>query len=265
MRMMSIASGSSGNCIYIGTDRTHILIDDGISKKRVLDGLKRLDLSMADIDAILITHEHDDHIRGLGVLERHSVTPIYGTKGVLKYISDNKNLGNMPEGIYHPVEAGQSFRIKDLEIKTVPVSHDAIDPIAYTFESGNKRAGICTDLGEYSDRIVEAFSGLNTMLIESNHDKNMLLTGPYPYMLKQRIMGNKGHLSNEDCGRLLGSVLNDGIEHVFLGHLSKENNFPDLAYETVRMEINLGDNEYKAEDFDIKVAGRDAPSDIVTI
>ena len=93
----------------------------------------------------------------------------------------------------------------------------------------------------------------------------MLLTGPYPYMLKQRIMGNKGHLSNEDCGRLLGSVLNDGIEHIFLGHLSKENNFPDLAYETVRMEINLGDNEYKAEDFDIKVAGRDAPSDIVTI
>ncbi len=265
MRMMSIASGSSGNCIYIGTDEAHILVDDGISKKKVLEGLKKLDLSADDIDAVLVTHEHDDHIKGIGVLERHSTTPIYSTKKVLNYIENNRNLGAIPEGIYHPVTSGDSFKIKDIEIQTVPVSHDAADPVAYVFTNKEKKAGIVTDLGFYDERIVKAFSNLDTMLIESNHDINMLMTGPYPYPLKQRILGERGHLSNEACGRLLGEILNDKVEHIFLGHLSKENNFPDLAFETVRMEINLGDNRFKADDFDIKVARRDAPSDIIII
>lgn len=264
MRMMSIASGSSGNCIYIGTDNTHILIDDGISKKKVLEGLAKLELTAADIDAVLVTHEHNDHIGGLGVFERHCMTPLYGTAGVLDSIASNRALGAMPDGIYHSIEAGSSFRIKDMEIQTVPVSHDSVDPVAYIVSSGDRRAGVITDLGEYTEDIVQAFSGLDTMLVESNHDINMLLTGPYPYPLKQRILGSSGHLSNEDCGHLLGEILNDKVEHVLLGHLSKENNFPDLAYETVRMEINLGDNRFNAEDFDIRVARRDVPSDIIT-
>ena len=111
MRMMSIASGSSGNCIYIGTDNAHILVDDGISRKKVLEGLAKLDLKADDIDAILVTHEHDDHIKGLGVLERHSITPIYATGGTLKGISGYKNIGAMPEGIYHSIEAGSQFNI----------------------------------------------------------------------------------------------------------------------------------------------------------
>ncbi len=264
MRMMSIASGSSGNCIYIGTENTHILIDDGISKKKVLEGLAKLELTAADIDAVLVTHEHDDHIRGLGVFERHSMTPVYGTPGVIGCISSNRALGAMPEGIYHAVDAGDSFCIKDMEIHTVPVSHDAVDPVAYIVSSGGKRAGVITDLGEYTESIVQEFSGLDTMLVESNHDINMLMTGPYPYPLKQRILGKSGHLSNEACGRLLCEILNDRVEHILLGHLSKENNFPDLAYETVRMEINLGDNRFNAGDFDIRVARRDIPSDIIT-
>lgn len=264
MRMMSIASGSSGNCIYIGTDNTHILIDDGISKKKVLDGLSRLGLAAEDIDAVLITHEHDDHIRGLGVFERHCVTPLYGTTKVMDFVASNRALGAMPEGIYHTVEAGGSFRIKDMDIQTVSVSHDALDPVAYIVSSGDRRAGVITDLGEYTEDIVEAFSDLDTMLVESNHDINMLMTGPYPYPLKQRILGRSGHLSNEACGRFLGEILNDHVEHILLGHLSKENNFPDLAYETVRMEINLGDNRFNAGDFDIRVARRDVPSDIIT-
>ncbi|MBD9028636.1 MAG: MBL fold metallo-hydrolase [Butyrivibrio crossotus] len=262
MRMMSIASGSSGNCIYIGTETTHILIDDGISRKRVIEGLTMLDIKAEDIDALLITHEHDDHTSGLGVLERHCPIPVYGTGMTLAAIENNSKLGKVPEGIFNPIHAGDSFMIGDVTIKSTSVSHDAADPVAYTFSSGKSKAGIITDLGVYTDEIVENFKNLDTVLIESNHDINMLMTGPYPYGLKQRILGGKGHLSNEDCGRLLNGILGGRTGSVFLGHLSKENNFPELAYETVRQEINLGESEFRAEDFDIKVANRSKPSDI---
>ena len=265
MRMMSIASGSSGNCIYIGTEQTHILVDAGISKKRIIEGLKAVDLTLDDIDAILITHEHDDHIKGVGVVERQSVTPLYGTNQTLEYIQNYNSLGRLPEGIYHSIIPGEEFCIKDLFFKAVSISHDAVDPVAYVFSDGTKKAGIVTDLGVYDDSVIENFKNLNTLLIEANHDINMLLTGPYPYGLKQRILSNRGHLSNESCGRLLGEIIGEDTRNVLLGHLSRENNFPDLAYETVRMEINLGDNNLKAEDFNIIVAKRSEPSEIILI
>ena len=136
MRMMSIASGSSGNCIYIGTETTHILIDDGISRKRVIEGLTMLDIKAEDIDALLITHEHDDHTSGLGVLERHCTIPVYGTGMTLAAIENNSKLGKVPEGIFNPIHAGDSFMIGDVTIKSTSVSHDAADPVAYTFSSG---------------------------------------------------------------------------------------------------------------------------------
>ena len=263
MRMMSIASGSSGNCIYVGTESTHILIDDGVSKKKVLEGLNKLDLKVEDINAVLITHEHDDHIGGLGVFERHSVTPVYGTEKVVGYIRNCSKLGSIPEGIYHSFKAGDTFKIRDIEITTTSISHDAADPVAYVLSDGRKKAGVITDLGQYDERIIDSFSNLNCMLIEANHDINMLMTGRYPYYLKQRILGTRGHLSNESCGKLLSELLNDNIEHLLLGHLSKENNFPELAYETVKNEINIADNYHKADDFDIQVAARDRASDII--
>lgn len=263
MRLMSIASGSSGNCIYIGTDTTHLIIDDGISKKRVVDGLKRLDLKPEDIDAILITHEHDDHTSGLGVFERACNIPIYGTDGTISRIKSFEKLGVMPDNIYNTFSAGDTLKFGDIIVSTTSVSHDAVDPVAYSFSDGKSKAGIVTDLGEYTKDIVEKFSNLDTILVESNHDVNMLLTGAYPYQLKQRILGEKGHLSNESCGRMLGEILGDRTQNIFLGHLSKENNFPELAFETVRMEINLGDNRFNADDFNIRVASRVEPSDIV--
>lgn len=265
MRMMSIASGSSGNCIYIGTDNTHILVDAGISKKRIIQGLEKLDLTLNDIDAIFITHEHDDHIKGVGVFERHCITPVYGTSGTLSYISNNKNLGALPDGIFHSISPGAELCIKDLCISSVSVSHDAVDPVAYCFSDGTHRMGVVTDLGVYNDEIINKFYNLNSLLIESNHDINMLLTGHYPYMLKQRILGNSGHLSNESCGRLLEEIIGPQTENILLGHLSKDNNFPELAYETVRMEINMGTKGLKAEDFNIRVASRDDTSDIISI
>lgn len=263
MRMMSIASGSSGNCIYIGSDSTHILIDDGISKKRVVEGLRLLDLSLKDIDAILITHEHDDHISGLGVLERDTTIPIYGTMKTVREILRSSKLGNLPDYIGNGFEAGESFAIGDLIVSSIPVSHDALDPVGYKVSCKGHSAGVVTDLGCYTEETVSFYQGLDVALVEANHDVNMLLTGRYPYTLKQRVLGEKGHLSNEAGGQLIGNLLNDKMRKIFLGHLSHENNFPELAYETVRNEINLGDNPFHAKDFDISVAGRDCPSEII--
>ena len=264
MRVMSIASGSSGNCIYVGDDNTHILIDTGISKKRVEEGLKLLDLSIKDIDGILVTHEHSDHISGLGVVERAGATPVYATWGTLQGIK-NTNLGKLPEGIFNTVECDIEFNIGTLKVKPVATSHDALCPCAFRVESDDKAFGLVTDLGVYDDYIVDSFSGVNCMLLEATHDIRMLETGPYPYPLKRRILGEKGHLSNEAAGQLVDRLLGDNVQEILLGHLSKENNYPELAYETVRTEIDMSFSEYHASDFKIEVAGRDKPSRIITL
>ena len=265
MRMMSIASGSSGNCIYIGTENTHILVDAGISKKRIIQGLEKLDLTLDDIDAVFITHEHDDHIKGVGVLERHSITPVYGTSGTLSYITNNKNLGALPDGIFNSISPGVELCIKDLCISSISVSHDAIDPVAYTFSDGTRKMGVVTDLGVYDDAIINKFYNLNSLLIESNHDINMLMTGRYPYQLKQRILGNEGHLSNESCGRLLEEIIGPQTENILLGHLSKDNNYPVLAYETVKLEVTMGETPYHGDDIPLCIAERDRVSKILCI
>ena len=264
MRVMTIASGSSGNCIYVGDDDTHILIDTGISRKKVEEGLNKLELSIPDIDAILVTHEHSDHISGLGVVERKSAIPVYATWGTISGIK-NTNLGRMPEDIYNVVECDQEFSVGTLKVRAVATSHDALCPCAFRVEAQNKAFGLVTDLGVYDDYIVDSFAGVNCMVLEANHDIRMLETGPYPYPLKQRILGEKGHLSNEAAGHLIDRLLGNQVQEILLGHLSKENNYEELAYETVRLEITEGDTPYKANDFPITVAKRDAVSQIVTV
>lgn len=265
MRMMSIASGSSGNCIYIGSDNTHILIDDGISRKRVVEGLNGIGLDVSDLSAVFVTHEHSDHIDGLGVLLRKNPIPVYASEGTIQGIRSYSKMKGVDEGLYHSIEADSDIQINDLTIHSFHVYHDANQPFAYTVSSSEKRMGVITDLGHYDDYVVENLQGMNSLLIESNHDIKMLEAGKYPYYLKRRILGDRGHLSNEASGRLLNCLLNDKMQHVLLGHLSHENNYEELAYETVRLEVNLGENEYKADDFDIQVARRDKPSELIVI
>ena len=263
MRLCSIASGSSGNCIYAGTEATHVLVDAGISGKRVENGLKELGLCARDLDGILVTHEHNDHVSGLGVLSRRYGIPIYATAKTAYEIRGCKSLGAIPDGLFYEVRADEPFRIKDLTVNPMRISHDAADPVGYRFFYGNKRAAVCTDLGTYNDYTVECLKGMDVLLLEANHDVNMLQVGSYPYHLKQRILGNRGHLSNENSGRLLSRVLHDNLKKVVLGHLSHENNLPELAYETVRMEIDLADNPYRAGDFPIQVAKRSEVSEVI--
>ena len=265
MRLCSIASGSSGNCIYVGSDRTHLLVDTGISKKRIEEGLKELEIKGKELDGILITHEHADHIQGLGVFSRKYEIPIYGTPGTIRGIRDYKNLGKMPEGLYHEIQVDKEFKLGDIDVHPFAISHDANEPSGYRIENGSKSAAVATDLGIYDDYTVEHLKDLNAVVLEANHDIRMLQVGKYPYYLKQRILGDRGHLSNENAGRLLCRLLHDNMKGIFLGHLSRENNYEELAYETVCSEVTLGDNPYKSRDFRIQVAQRDCISEVITV
>jgi phosphoribosyl 1,2-cyclic phosphodiesterase len=264
MRMMTIASGSSGNCIYIGSDKTHILIDTGISRKKICEGLKKAELDVSDITAVLVTHEHSDHIKSLGVISRKDNIPIYTTKGTWEGICD-ANIGEIDESLFNCIIPDECFEMGDLTIRPFRVSHDANEPVAFRVDCEGKSMAVATDLGFYDDYIIDNLRGCNSMVIEANHDVNLLQVGSYPYYLKQRILSDHGHLSNEMSGKLIDKLLHDKCSNIFLGHLSKENNYDKLAYETVKCEIDLSDSEFKSKDFNISVAGRDMPSEVVCV
>ena len=266
MRFCAFASGSSGNCTYAGSDSTHILVDAGISGKRIDAALNMAGLSGRDINGILITHEHSDHICGLGVLSRKYGIPIYATEKTIVAIKRDRSVGAIDHELFNIVSADNRFMIGDLTINPMKISHDAADPVGYRIFYGKKKVAICTDLGKYDEYTVDCLKGLDAVLLEANHDVKMLQLGPYPYPLKQRILSDRGHLSNENSGQLLSRILHDNMKHIFLGHLSKENNLPELAYEAVRTEVTLSPvNTYRGDDFCISVAKRDEPSELIAI
>ena len=265
MRICSIASGSSGNCIYIGDDTTHLLVDAGISRKRIEEGLRALDIKGEELTGILVTHEHIDHVQGIGVFSRKYGIPVYATKGTIRVMEKMGSLGKLPEGLFHEIVIDEEFGLGDMTIRPFAISHDAAEPSGYRVENGGKAAAVATDLGIYNEYTVQQLKGLNAVVLEANHDIHMLEVGTYPYSLKQRVMGEKGHLSNELSGRLLCDILHGNLQQVILGHLSKENNYAELAYETVKLEISLGDNPYRGEDIPIQVAKRDTISDIIKL
>ena len=260
MRMTSFASGSSGNCIYVGSDNTHILIDTGIAYKRIEAGLNDIGLKGQDLQGIFVTHEHSDHVCGLGVLARKLGIPMYGSQGTIEALKQCKSLGKVDESLYRIIKPDEDFILGDLTIKPFSNTHDAAQPLGYRVEQGHRSVAVCTDLGNYSQYTVSKLQGLDAILLESNHDIHMLQVGGYPYPLKQRILGDRGHLSNESAGKLLCHLLHDNLKAVFLGHLSKENNYEELAFETVKLEIAFGSDKYKPDDFLIEVAKRDSVS-----
>jgi len=263
MRLCSLYSGSSGNCIYVGSDHTHLLIDVGVSMKKVVAALQEIDVKPEEINGILITHEHSDHIGGLGVFLRKYGIPVYSTSKTLEAVSHYKNIGRIDMSLFHGIEPEQSFQINDLWVKPISTWHDAVDSVCYTVSDENKKISIATDLGDYDEHIVNALSGADAMLIEANHDVKMLEVGPYPYYLKQRILGKRGHLSNERGGQLVRELLNDHIKGIYLGHLSKENNYPDLAYEAVKAELLGNPYSNDCRDFNMMVAKREHRSHVI--
>ena len=259
MRFCPLFSGSSGNSIYVGSDDTHLLVDIGASNKQTEAVLNHIDLTGRDINGILITHEHVDHIGGLGVFSRKYKVPLYLTQGTAEAMQSGRYrtcVGDIDSSLINIIRPDEEFMIGDICVNPMRISHDAADPVGYRFRCGDKTAAVCTDLGTYTDYTVKCLEGMDVMLIEANHDVRMLETGPYPYPLKRRILSDTGHLCNESSGKLISSILHDRVKKIFLGHLSLENNDKDLAYEAVRAEITMSDNPYRPNDFDIGIARR---------
>lgn len=264
MQLYSIASGSSGNCIYVGTKESGVLVDVGISMKRIRDGLAQEGFSLEAMKAILITHEHIDHVSGLGPVLRKVPIPVYATRQTIDAIWKKGNMAHIDVDLFHEIEPEEEFQIGDMRVMPISISHDAANPVCYTICGNNKKIGIATDTGCYTKNMVEHLKKCNSLLLEANHDINLLQVGKYPYALKMRILGEQGHLSNDTSARLLQELLHPGLQHVVLGHLSEENNFPELAYRTVSYELEQ--NEFwNTLNTELLVAHRKEPTRLLTI
>lgn len=231
IKFCSLSSGSSGNCQYIEANNTRILIDAGFSGKRIEALLDSIDVCPKTIDGIFITHEHVDHSKGVGVLSRRYNIPIYANKNTFKGME--KTIGKLKEENMQVFNTGEDLIFKDLQIHPFNIFHDALEPVGYAIYYKNKKISIITDTGWVNDEIIDNIKDSNLYLLESNHDVEMLKFGSYPYYLKQRIMGEHGHLSNDDAAGVLSNILTKGKEVVLLCHLSQDNNAPCLAIQTV--------------------------------
>lgn len=265
MRMKALASGSNGNCIYVNGGNTHILIDAGISTKRIREGLLGIGIAPEMISAIFVTHEHSDHISGLFIFSKHYHVPIYGTEGTLKEIADADIRGEIDPSLYHVIRAEEDIHIEDLVVRAMHVYHDAADPVSYRIIHEDKIVSVMTDTGKYTDDMVDELQGLSGLLLESNHDIRMLETGSYPYPLKRRILSDHGHLSNESAAKLLVKLLNPSLKFVLLGHISEENNYPDIAVMTTENELHISGDPAIVENLKISAATRYEPSEMYEV
>lgn len=229
LKFCSLFSGSSGNCQYIKTENTTILVDAGLSGKKIQQEIVNIGEDPKKVDAIFITHEHIDHIQGAGIMSRRLNVPIYANRKTWEamgtYIGDIKS-----ENIRILDECAE---VGDLSIMPFDISHDAAHPVGYNIFYKSKKISLVTDTGCTNDLIINSIMDSDLLLVESNHDEDMVLIGPYPWTLKRRVLGEFGHMSNDTAGNLISRVVRRGTEIVLLGHLSKENNFPQLAYKTV--------------------------------
>ncbi len=259
----SFASGSSGNCYYLGTYHSGILIDAGISARTIHRHLKSMGLDMSNIQGVLVTHDHADHIRAVGTLGERFHIPIYATPEIHGGIDKNYGVVEKLRNSRRFFTKNEPFDINGMQVNTFGVSHDSTDCVGYVIDFQGQRFVIATDVGCVNDELIANVATANHLVIEANHDEQLLLNGPYPTYLKQRILSDKGHMSNRVCANVLAQCYHTGLKHVFLCHLSQENNDPEVAYRTVREAL-----EQKGVDVDkdlvLSVLPRLEPTPIYT-
>lgn len=259
-KFCSLYSGSSGNCSLVQTDTTKILIDAGESTKKITEALISLDINPNNIDGIIITHEHLDHTKGLGNFSKKYDTAVYANKETWNAMPkqaekiSNKNIN------YFTFD---DFYIGDIKIKAFPIPHDAANPCGFNLYNKNKKMSLVTDVGHINSEIITNLKDSSFLLLESNYEPEVLKCSPYPYNLKKRIEGPNGHLSNIDAGKVISYLSSHGLKNVMLGHLSKENNFPELAYKTVVNE--LIENNVTENIVSLNIANRYGISPIIDI
>jgi len=224
-----LASGSKGNAIYVSDGETAVLVDAGLSGSEITRRLESRGLDPKHLDGIVVSHEHTDHTKGVGVLSRRFDLPVYVSRKTQNAIGSQ--IGKIREVVHF--NTGETFQLKTLTIHPFSISHDAEDPTGFTVKQNGKKVGIVTDLGIATTMVKEHLKDCTMLILEANHDATMLLEGPYPWFLKQRIKGRTGHLSNTDSRALLEGLLNDRLTHVVLAHLSETNNTPETALETI--------------------------------
>ncbi len=261
LKFCSLYSGSSGNSLFVETPNTKILIDAGVSSKKIESALNGLEVDIHDIDAILVTHEHSDHIKGLPILAKKFGIPVYANRetwDAMPNVAEKVELEN--QNCFKPNE---KFDIGDLKILPFQIPHDAAKPCGFNLFYENQKISIATDLGHMDYSLIKNLEESEFILLESNYDPNILKCSKYPYLLKQRIAGPNGHLSNEMAGKTISYLMKSGLTKVMLGHLSKENNFPELAYQTVIDE--LLSNNFDENKLSMSVASREKPSNVIEI
>ncbi|MBG9988929.1 MBL fold metallo-hydrolase [Aerococcaceae bacterium DSM 111176] len=226
-----LASGSSGNCIYVESATHGVLIDAGLSGKRIEGLMAQIDRSLNDVDAIFVTHEHKDHIHGVGVLSRKYKLPIYANKKTWSQMANM--IGKIEPDFVCYIEPEETISIGDIDVFSYEVSHDSIQPQFYSLQRGDKQFVLLTDTGYVSNRLSDILYNADSYLIESNHEIEMLRYGRYPWSVKQRILSDKGHLSNEDGAIAMTNLIGNNTKDIFLGHLSMDNNTKQLAMDTM--------------------------------
>ncbi len=225
IRFISLISGSSGNASFISDGKTNLLVDCGMSGAKLKQALNSIDVLPESIDALLITHEHIDHTRGAGVISRRYNIPVFATAGTHR----NMDAGKLADENINVVTNGTSFELGDIAVTPFSIPHDAAEPVGYTFNISGERCAVATDIGRMNNTILDAVRGCKSVILESNHDIEMLRCGSYPFPLKQRILGEFGHLSNDVAAKTALELVKSGTEHIMLGHLSQENNRPEIA------------------------------------
>lgn len=228
-----LASGSKGNSLYFGTKTTRLLIDAGISAKATAGKLQTIGVDLTTIDAILITHEHTDHIKGLITLACKNDIPVFANSDTAKAIVEI--LGETPR--FKIFSTGESFEFGDIEIHPFSIQHDTLDPVAFTLKTGGLKIGICTDLGFATTLVKNHLKHCDYLYVEANHQPSMVYSSHRPPIYKQRVLSRQGHLSNDQCAELLAEVAHADLKHIHLAHLSQECNHPDLALQIVRQKL----------------------------
>jgi len=256
MRVCTLASGSSGNATYIEGESSAVLVDAGLSGKAIVRGLESVGVEPSSLGGVLITHEHIDHIKGAGVLARRFDLKVFATEQTWEEITPL--IGEIPECNRLVLEPRKSVEIEDLKIECFETSHDAVDSIGFCFNSKDIHVGITTDTGYLTGSARKHINGADLLIFEANHDLHMLKNGRYPWALKQRILSDRGHLSNIAAGHCLASLVSGNTKAVILAHLSKENNTPELAFSTVA-EVLQEKGLCPGQDFSLEVAPRCFP------
>ena len=228
LELCTLASGSSGNSLLVSDGRTHILVDAGISCRRITNSLKALGVDPRELTGVLITHEHTDHMAGLATLTKQLRLPVYASRGTGRQLCYRIAF---LEGLFHPVTPGEGFSVGGIAVESFSTPHDAAESTGFALSAGGRKAAVVTDLGYVTPEVLKGIRGADLLVCEANHDVEWLQSGPYPYYLKARILGDRGHLSNEAGAELAWTAVEGGARTVILAHLSHENNTPDLAYQ----------------------------------